>query len=133
MALDHFSVSVTQNVVTNLAAGRIWEQGARIKRIGVFAPVAATSFTYTLFMGAQVIIEGFTPRKSRATEEGFDTLPRKSPSASSNGTSWSGDYNILTPVGFENVVGEKNIISALHSGAAAQSIEVAIDFEPLTQ
>ncbi len=132
MALDHFSVSVTQNVVTNLAAGRIWEQGARIKRIGVFAPAAATSFTYTLFMGAQVIIEG-SHRFEAPNKRGVRTLSRESPSASSNGTSWSGDYNILTPVGFENVVGEKNIISSLHSGAAAQSIEVAIDFEPLTQ
>ncbi len=74
MALDHFSVSVTQNVVTNLAAGRIWEQGARIKRIGVFAPAAATSFTYTLFMGAQVIIEG-SHHLRRRQKEGFDTLP----------------------------------------------------------
>ncbi len=76
MALDHFSTSVTQNVVTNLAAGRIWEQGGRIKRLGVFAPAAATSFTYTLFMGAQVIIEG-SHRFEAPTKRGVRHSPVK--------------------------------------------------------
>lgn len=108
MPTDDFTVSVTQNIRTDLAAGRLWRQDALVHRIAVYAPAAATSATVDFFMGKEEVL---------------------GPSANTNGTAPTAFNNEAYAIELENNPGEVNILSVLHSGAAAQNFRVIIDYD----
>lgn len=108
MPVDDFTTSVTQNARTDLAAGRFWRQGAVIHRAAIYAPAAATNFTWDLYMGKEDVA---------------------GPSLNSTGTAPTAFNNEAYPIEMSNDPGEVNVLSVLHAGAAAQNIRVILDYD----
>lgn len=107
MPTDDFIVSVTNAVLTNLAAGRPWEVGAYIEAIGIYAPAAATSFEYGMTADGQEI----APRGT----QNVGTAPSATPAAEHK------------PIDYTAV--RQWRVPCLHSGAAAQNIRVQCVYE----
>lgn len=104
MPTDQFILSVTQNVETDLAAGRPWKYGV-INRVQIVAPAAATTFTWDLRDGADV------------------PFIRQEP----NGTAVSYETNAFKPV---DMIAEREwLMICRHAGAAAQNITVIVEWQ----
>lgn len=98
---DDFTVSVDQNVLTDLAQNRPWEFGT-VHAIQVAAPAAATNGAWTLKDGQDVPFDSQDPM----------------------GTAISYDTNAYAPV--ELMAERKWNLNFLHAGAAAQDIVVSV-------
>lgn len=107
MPSDDFSVSVTNSVLTDLAVGRPWQVGAYITRVGVYAPAAATSFEFGLFGDGFEVI----PRGTASV----GTAPSASPSLEHKGVNYTAEAQWRMP--------------CFHSGAAAQTIRIQLEYE----
>lgn len=107
MPTDDFIVSVTQNVLTDLASGRPWQVGAYIPTVAVYAPAAATSFEWSLYGdGVEIIPRGTQP---------VGTAPSATPAAEQKVIDYTANGQWRMP--------------CLHAGAAAQNIRVVVNYE----
>lgn len=107
MATDDFTVSVTNSVLTDLAAGRPWQTGAYISDVGVYAPAAATAFEFGVFGDGVEIL----PRGTNSV----GTAPSASPDLEHKPVDYTAEGQWRVP--------------CFHSGAAAQSIRVQVNYE----
>lgn len=110
MAFDDFVVSVTQNTPTDLAQGRPWQVGAYIRRIGVYAPAAATNGSHNLI--------GDDSEQLPAGTQPVGTAPSASPALEERVIDYTATRQwrcVFT-----------------HAGAAAQNIRVLVDYEQVS-
>ncbi|MGI0013268.1 MAG: hypothetical protein ACREBU_07485 [Nitrososphaera sp.] len=107
MPTDDFTVSVTQNVLTDLAAGRPWQVGAYISASVVYAPAAATSFEWSLFGDGVEIV----PRGTQSA----GTAPSATPSSEDKVIDYTAESQWRAP--------------CQHAGAAAQTIRMRVEYE----
>ncbi|MGI0014374.1 MAG: hypothetical protein ACREBU_13170 [Nitrososphaera sp.] len=107
MPTDDFVVSVTQNVLTDLAAGRPWQVGAYISAMVTYAPAAATSFEWSLYGDGVEIV----PRGTQSA----GTAPSATPSAEDKVVDYTAESQWRAPCN--------------HAGAAAQNIRVRVEYE----
>lgn len=107
MPTDDYLVSVTQNVLTDLAQGRPWQVGAYIARIGVYAPAAATSFEWSLYGDGGEIV----PRGAQPT----GTAPSASPALEHKVVDYTANGQWRLP--------------CQHAGASAQNIRIQCEYE----
>ena len=107
MPTDDFVVSVTNNVLTDLANGRPWQVGAYIQSIGIYSPAAATSFEYGMTADGQEI----APRGTQSV----GTAPSASPDLEHK------------PIDYTAV--RQWRVPCLHAGAAAQNIRIQCVYE----
>lgn len=106
MQVDHFSVSVAQNLDTDLAVGRPWRAaGSVIYRVQVVAPAAATNFAWNLSDGAD------QPFRNQAP----------------SGTAVSYEANAFLTV--EAQAEREWQMLCRHAGASAQTIEVIVEWD----
>lgn len=109
MPTDDYIVSVPQNALTDLAAGRPWQVGAYISTVAVYAPAAATSFEWSYYGdGVEIVPRGTQP---------VGTAPSATPAAEAKVMDYTAFGQWRMPV--------------LHAGAAAQNIRVVVNYEAI--
>jgi len=102
-----FVVSVTNSVLTDLAAGRPWQVGAYISAMVMYAPAAATGFEWSLYGdGVEIVPRGTQPA---------GTAPSATPSAEDKTIDYTAEGQWRAP--------------SFHTGAAAQNIRVRVEYE----
>lgn len=110
MANDDFIVSVTNAVPTDLAQGRPWQVGAYIRRIGVYAPAAATNASHNLI--------GDDSEQLPAGTQPIGIAPSASPALEARVV----DYTAA----------RQWRCVANHAGASAQNFRVIVDYEQVS-